>query len=264
MQEFKLCEENYFSSAMEWQYCGSSQFKRFCECPAKAMAMLKGEWVEEKTSSKAIGSYVDAYISNTLEIFKENYPDWFTQKGELKSLADIKKAQYIVERIENDELFKKYISGDHQTIMTGEIEGLKFKIKADSFFKDKNVCTDLKVVKDFEFIWNNKTGRKENFVEYWHYDWQAAIYSEIIRQNTGILPKYFIAAITKEKYSDLVLLNVSEQDLLIQLEIVKSMIPYVKAIKEGKAEATRCEHCDYCKSTKKLTQIINYRDLGNI
>lgn len=262
MQEFKLCEENYFSSAMEWQYCGSSQFKRFCECPAKAMAMLRGEWIEEKTDSLLVGSYVDAYMSGTLETFKEQNPEIFTQKGELK--ANFKKAEDIINRIENDELFKKYISGDHQTIMTGEIEGIKFKIKADSFFKDKNVCTDLKVVKDFELVWNNRTGRKESFVEYWHYDWQAAIYSEIIRQNTGILPKYFIAAITKEKYSDLALLNVSEQDLLIQLEIVKSMIPYVKAIKEGKAEATRCEHCDYCRATKKLTKIINYKDLSNI
>lgn len=262
MQEYGLSEENYFSSAMEWQYCGSSQFKRFCECPAKAMAMLKGEWVEEKTDSLLVGSYVDAYMSGTLEQFKEQNPEIFTQKGELK--AGFRKAEDIISRIENDELFKKYISGDHQTILTGEIEGLPFKIKVDSYFKNKNVCTDLKVVKDFEGIWNNKTNRKENFIEYWHYDWQAAIYAEIIRQNTGVLPKYFIAAITKEKYSDLALLNIPEQDLLMQLEIVKSMIPYVKEIKEGKKAPTRCEHCDYCRSTKKLTKIINYHDLGLI
>lgn len=260
MQE--LTEQSYFSPEMEWQYCGSSQFKRFCECPAKAMAMLRGEWVEEKTDSLLVGSYVDAYMSGTLEQFKEQNQEIFTQKGELK--AGFRKAEDIINRIENDELFKKYISGDHQTILTGEIEGLPFKIKVDSYFKDKNVCTDLKVVKDFEGIWNNKTNRKENFIEYWHYDWQAAIYAEIVRQNTGILPKYFIAAITKEKYSDLALLNIPEQDLLMQLEIVKSMIPYVKSIKEGKEQATRCEHCDYCKATKKLTKIINYHDLGLI
>lgn len=258
----ELNEQSYFSPEMEWQYCGSSQFKRFCECPAKAMAMLRGEWVEEKTDSLLVGSYVDAYMSGTLEQFKEQNPEIFTQKGELK--AGFRKAEDIINRIENDELFKKYISGDHQTILTGEIEGLPFKIKVDSYFKDKNVCTDLKVVKDFEGIWNNKTNRKENFIEYWHYDWQAAIYAEIVRQNTGILPKYFIAAITKEKYSDLALLNIPEQDLLMQLEIVKSMIPYVKSIKEGKEQATRCEHCDYCKATKKLTKIINYHDLGLI
>ena len=254
-----ITEENYFSPENELKYCGSSQFKRFCECPAKAMAMLKGEWVEEKTDSQLVGSYVDAYMSGTLDTFEEQNPEIFTQKGELK--AQFKKAKDIILRIENDTMFKKYISGDHQMILTGEIEGLPFKIKMDSYFKDKNVCTDLKVVKDFEKVWNNRTERKENFVEFWHYDWQAAIYAEIIRQNFGTLPKYFIAAITKEKYSDLAILNISEQDLLLNLEIVKSMIPYVKNIKEGKAEATRCECCDYCKSTKQLTKIINYRDL---
>lgn len=259
-----LTEQNYFSHEAELEYCGSTQFKRFCECPAKAMAILKGEWIEEKTPSQAIGSYVDAVISGTLDEFKENYSDWYTKTGELKSLVDIKKAQYIVERINNDELFKKYISGDHQTIFTGEIEGLPFKVKADSFFKDKAVCVDLKVVKDFETIYNPRTNNRENFVEFWHYDWQAAIYSEIIRQNIGTLPKFFIAAITKEKHSDLALLNVSEQDLLLNLEIVKSMIPMVKAIKEGKEEPTRCEHCDYCKESKKLNKIIDYRSLGKI
>lgn len=257
MQE--LTEKNYFSSEIEWKYCGSTQFKRFCECPAKAMAILKGEWIEEKTDSMLVGSYVDAYMSGTLDIFKEQNPEIFTQKGELK--AQFKKAEDIIRRIENDEMFKKYISGDNQKIFTGEIEGLPFKIKADSFFEDKAVCTDLKVVKDFEPIWNNRTGTKENFVNYWHYDWQAAIYSEIIRQNTGTLPKYFIAAITKEKHSDLALLNISQEDLLLNLEIVKSMIPMVKAIKEGKEEATRCECCDYCKENKKISKIINFRDL---
>lgn len=257
-----LQENNYFSKEMEWEYCGSTQFKRFCECPAKAMAILKGEWREEKTDSMLVGSYVDAYMSKTLDVFKELNPEIFTQKGELK--AQFKKAEDIIRRIENDEMFKKYISGDNQRIFTGEILGLKFKVKSDSYFEKPNVCTDLKVVKDFELVWNNRTGRKENFVEFWHYDWQAAIYSEIIRQNVGTLPKYFIAAITKEKHSDLALLNVPEESLLLNLEIVKSMIPTVKAIKEGKEEATRCEHCDYCRESKKITKIINFKDLENI
>ena len=37
-----LCEENYFSLEAEKEYCGSTQFKRFYECPAKAMAILNG------------------------------------------------------------------------------------------------------------------------------------------------------------------------------------------------------------------------------
>lgn len=256
----ELCEENYFSPEMERKYCGSTQFKRLCECPAKAMAILNGEWIEKKTPSMMIGSYVDAAISGTLDIFKAKNPEIFKKDGTLK--AEFVKAEQIVNAIENDEMFNKYVSGNNQRIFTGEIEGLPFKVKADSYFEDKNVCVDLKVLKDFEYIWNNNTKERENPIDYWKYTWQAAIYSEIIRQNTGKLPKFFIAAITKEEYPDKEIMNISEQDLLINLEIIKSMIPIVKDIKEGKAEAVKCGKCDYCKATKKVTHIIDYRDLG--
>lgn len=260
-----LTEANYFSQEMELKYCGSSQFKRFLDCPARAMAMLKGEWVEEKTESLLVGSYVDAYMSDCLDVFKEQNPEIFTQEkdGQKKLRAPYrKKAEDIIKRIENDELFKKYISGDNQRIFTGEIDGLPFKIKTDSFFEDKNVVTDLKVLKDFKPIYNEEKKEKENPIVYWHYDWQAAIYAEIVRQNTGKIPKYFIAAITKEKESDLAVVNIPEEELLLKLEIIKTLIPAVKAIKEGQMEATRCEKCDYCRATKKLKRIIDYRDLG--
>lgn len=255
----ELNNQNYFSKEMEMKYCGSTQFKRFAECPAKAMAMLKGEWVEKKTTSQLIGSYVDAYFSGEIEEFKANNPEIFKRDGTLK--AEFIKAEDIIRRIKNDEMFLKYVSGDNQKIFTGEICGLPFKVKADSFFEDKNVCVDMKIVKDFECIWNPRTNQKENFVDFWKYTWQAAIYSEIIRQNTGKLPKFFIAAATKEEHSDLAILNISEQDLLINLEILKAMIPGIKNIKEGYSEPIRCECCDYCKETRKVSKIIDYRDL---
>lgn len=254
-----LCEENYFSLEAEKEYCGSTQFKRFYECPAKAMAIINGEWQEEPTNSQLIGSYVDASISKTLDIFKVKHPEIFKKDKTLKS--EFVLAEKIVEAIRKDSLFNKYVSGDNQRIFTGEIEGLKFKVKTDSFFEKQNACVDLKVVKDFEPIWNEETRQKENFVDYWKYTWQAAIYSEIIRQNIGKLPKFYIAAITKEKYPDKVIMNVSENDLLYNLEIIKSLIPGTKAIKEGISVATRCEKCDYCKATKRLTKIIDYHDL---
>ena len=254
-----LTEENYFSQEAEKEYCGSTQFKRFVDCPAKAMAILNGEWVEEKTSALLIGSYVDAAISGTLDIFKAKNPEIFKKDGTLK--AEFVQAEKIVNIIENDPMFKKYVSGDNQRIFTGEIEGLKFKIKTDSFFEDKNVCVDLKVLKDFEYIWNNEQKEKQNPIDYWRYTWQAAIYSEIIRQNTGKLPQFFIAAVTKEKEPDKNIMLIPEDVILYNLETIRGLIPNVKAIKDGTIEATRCEKCDYCKSTKKINKIIDYRDL---
>ena len=254
-----LTEKNYFSPQAEKEYCGSTLFKRFCECQAKAIAMLNGEWIEKKTNALLIGGYVDASISGTLEDFKIENPEIFKKDGTLKS--EFIKAENIVKRIENDAMFKKYISGNNQTIFTGEIEGLKFKIKADSFFENKNVCVDLKVLKDFEYVWNDETKTRENPIDFWKYTWQAAIYSEIIRQNTGKLPMFFIAAITKEEESDLCLMNIPEEVILGKLELIKSLVPMVTAVKEGLIEPVRCEKCNYCKATKKINKIIDYRDL---
>lgn len=33
-----------------------------------------------------------------------------------------------------------------------------------------------------------------------------------------------------------------------------------QAIKEGKIQPTRCEHCAYCRATKRLTSILNYKE----
>ena len=39
-------------------------------------------------------------------------------------------------------------------------------------------------------------------------------------------------------------------------------ITHYQAIKEGRIQPTRCEHCDYCKATKHLTAILNYKELA--
>lgn len=258
----KLTNENYFSDWAEKNYCGSSQLKRFVACEAHAMAVLDGKWEDEKTTSLLIGSYVDSWMSDELVEFCQSHPELYKKDGTLK--AEFIKAEEIIEKIGNDEMFMKYISGDNQTIMTGDIEGLKFKIKIDSWHKDKNVCVDLKVLKDFMPIWNEELHEKQNVIDYWKYTWQAAIYCEIIRQNTGVMPKFFNALVTKEKEPDLAITNIPEDVILENLEIVKSYIPRIIELKNKKAEPIRCEKCDYCKATKKINKIIDYRNLGMI
>lgn len=152
------------------------------DCEARTMAKINGEWTEESTTALLVGSYVDAAVSGTLDLFKAKHPEILKKDGSLKS--EYVKADYILNRIERDELFMKYISGNHQTIMTGEIANVPIKIKIDSYFPDK-VIVDMKCVRDFEPIWNNETKTKENFVDYWKYTLQGALYQEIVRQNTG-------------------------------------------------------------------------------
>ncbi len=257
----KLTEENYFSEENNWKYAGSSQIKSFCDCEARTMAELKGEWQRPINTSLLVGSFVDASVSGTLEEFTKEHPEVFKRDGTLKS--EYVQATYILERMQRDELFNKYLNGDHQTIMTGNIERVPIKIKIDSYHKDKAIV-DLKCVKNFESIWNPITKEKENFVDYWKYTWQGALYQEIVFQNTGKKLPFFICAVTKELEPDLAILSIPQDVLDEKLNIIKTILPSIKEIKEGRQQPTRCEHCDYCKSTKKLTKIINYQDLDLI
>lgn len=253
-----ITEETYFSKENELKYCGSSQIKSFMDCEARTMAKINGEWEEEPSTALLVGSYVDAAVSGTLDIFKAKHPEILKRDGSLK--AEYVKADYILNRIQRDELFMKYISGDHQTIMTGEIANVPIKIKIDSYFPDKAIV-DLKCVKDFEPVWNNETKIRENFIDYWKYTLQGALYQEIVRQNTGKRLPFYIAAVTKETEPDIVVAGIPNEVLDIELEKIKEILPKIKMIKDGILEPTRCEKCDYCKWTKTLTKVLDYRDI---
>ena len=245
---------NYFSANNNLKYCGSSQFKDFLKCPAKAMAILNGELVQEETTALLIGSYVDSWFEGTLEQFKAEHPSIFKKDGTLK--AEYEKANAIIERISRDELFMKYMSGKKQVIKTGEIEGVPFKIKIDSYHKGKAIV-DLKVIKDFEPIWSDERGCYLDFIHYWGYDYQAAIYQAIEGNN---LP-FYICAVTKEAEPDFEVISIPQSWIDSAMSVIKNEIGIIQAIKNGEIEAERCGHCDYCRATKKLTRVISADEL---
>lgn len=169
-----LTEENYFSQENNMKYAGSSQIKDFIKCEDCALAKLKGEWLEEKSKAMMVSSYIDAAISGELDIFKEQNPEVFTKQGELK--ADYKIAEDVISQMQEDEIFMKYISGQPQVIMTGEISGVPVKIKIDSYHEGKCIV-DLKCMANLDLLWNEKTHQKENFIDYYDYVLQRSFVS---------------------------------------------------------------------------------------
>ena len=171
----KLNNNNYFDIEHRMKYTGSSEIKDFMKCEACALAKLRGEWEEETSKAMLVSSYIDAYLSNELDIFKEQHPDIFLKNGELKS--DYKQAEDVIEQMKKDEMFWKYVSGGkHQKIMTGVISGVPVKIKMDNYYKDKAII-DEKSVASFDLIWNEKTRQKENFIDYYDYPLQRCYLS---------------------------------------------------------------------------------------
>jgi hypothetical protein len=259
-----LTAENYFSPENNLKYMGSTDFKRFMSCESRALAAFRGEWVEEESTAMLVGSYVDAHFSGTLDIFRAQHPDIFTRSGSLKS--DFEQANNIIARIERDPMMMKYLSGQPQVIMTGEIAGVPFKIKIDSYHPGR-LIVDQKVMKDFNTVWKDGQGRVP-FVEAWGYDYQACLYQEIERQNRGADAKplpFVIAGATKEKPEpDIDLIGIPQDHLDGCLATVEALAPRYQEIKQGLVEPERCGRstCDYCKSTKELSGVIDYKEVG--
>ena len=251
-----LTAKYYFSKNNQMKYCGSSQFKDFLKCPARAMAILEGRYKEEDSTALLVGSYIDAWFEGRLNTFKMEHKEIFKRDGTLKS--EYEKANAIIDRVSRDELFMKYMSGKKQYIKTGEIEGVPFKIKIDSYHKGKAIV-DLKVIKDFNPIWNDQRAVKQDFIHYWGYDYQAAIYQAV----EGNKLPFYICAVTKEAEPDLAVIEIPQSWIDSAMAEIKNHIGIIQAMKQGELEyeADRCESCDYCRSTKKLKRVISAEEL---
>ena len=241
--------ENYFTPAMEAFYMGSTQFKRFLSCESSALAHIRGEIIEEKSTALLVGSFVDAYFSGELPLFKAQNPEICKKDGSLK--AEYLQAEYIIMRIERDAEFMDALSGKKQVIMTGVIAGVPFKIKVDSLLPDRIV--DQKVMRDMADVYSPEEGRRVPFWKAWSYEVQGAIYREVVRQNTGLLLPFGLAVATKEKETDLDLIQLPPSALDDALALVEEKAPYFDMLKKGMEEAERCGKCDFCRNTKILT-----------
>lgn len=270
--------ENYFAPEIQMAYMGASQFKSFRKCEAAALAEARGEHERPATTALLVGSYVDAHFSGEMDRFRSEHPELFKRDGSLKS--DYIKADEIIRCLEKDRLFSLLMSGRKQVIRTGFIAGVPFKIKIDSLLGPDEVSAivsefpetarvfgfgggtivDLKIMRDMEPVWSDEEHRYVNFVEAWGYDIQGAIYQAV---ESHMLP-FVLAVGTKENVPDFSALSVSDGDLQAKLAEIEDAAPRYQAIKEGKIPPRSCGRCDWCRAHKRLTSIIDYKEVGPV
>lgn len=255
----------------------ASQFKDFQRCEAAAMAKFQGHFTPAKSTALLVGGYVDAHFEGTLDVYRAQHPEIFKRDGTLKS--EFVKAEEVISRVEQDELFCILMSGKKQVIVTGEIGGVLFKGKIDSLlgvdeckellskfpetasvvgFGD-GMIVDLKCMRDMRRIWSDEGGGYVTFAEAWGYQYQGAIYQALERH---ALP-FVLAVATKEDSPNIEAINIPGDDLEIALDEVKELAPRYAAIKRGEIEPERCESCPYCIATKKLSRIIDWSELDS-
>ncbi len=241
-----LNDDTYYSMEANQAYFSVSQYKDFCKCEAMAMAKIRGKFEQKQTKAMLIGILVDCWFDGTLEKLRQESPNiFYCRNGALR--ADFRKADQIIKRVQQDERFMQYMSGEKQKILTFEMFGAPWKMKMDSFVE--GICiTDLKVVQNFKSL------------AFWRYDLQGAVYRQGCFSNGyGFLP-FYLAAATKEAVTNFDIFQIDHPTLDMALREIEDRMPRFVAVKSGLEKPNYCGTCDYCKSVKKA-RIRNYSEL---
>ena len=246
-----LTNGNYHATEANKAFWSVSMFKAFDKCEASGLAQCRGLYKREMTDALLIGSYVDAYFSGELDEFMGNHEnEMFKKNGEL--YAKFENANKMINAVECQPLMMDYLEGEKQAVRTGKLFGVDWKIKMDVCNGERIV--DFKTVKDFEPLYKEGFG-KLNWIEYWGYDIQGAVYQKIEQISSGRdkpLP-FYIVAVTKEKVPDVAVIQLPQSVLDTALKIVEAKIDRFDLIKMGEIEPEGCGKCEYCKSVKVLT-----------
>ena len=251
-----LTSDSYYTTEANAAFFSTSQYKDFLKCPAMAMAKLRGEYEPEYGRALLLGSYVDEMLTGSDESIKrfivEHMPELFKKNGD--RYADVQQADATIVRIRKQPKVMEYLSGEHQVIMTGKLEGVPFKGKFDSY-KPGEFLVDLKYLKSLR-----SPNLFENVLDYWGYPTQMAVYQELVFQNTGERLRCYIVAATKETPAHITVCEIDQHTLDQRLEEVKNNILRFQKIKNGEIPAERCESydCSYCTETKVITEPIPY------
>lgn len=242
-----ITTDNYYSQEANTGYWSASQVKAFLKCEASALAEIQGDYEPKDTTALLVGSFIDAYVEGLQSFakFNERHPEIYKRDGTLK--ADFAKAKAMIDRMEHSPVFMDYLTGDKQTILTGELFGLPFKAKLDIYRPGERIV-DLKTVKDLDPVYVQGEGRLA-YYDAWNWPLQLAIYQALEGNH---LPCY-LAVVTKEDPPTLDLVEIPQWRLDAELKFLETIMPRLDAIKSGIIEPERCEHCAYCRETKEIT-----------
>jgi hypothetical protein len=261
-----LLGEDYYSAASARQYWSISQYKRFRECEARALAELEGEWEDQRDNTALlVGNMVHSYFESPeahKKFMDENADAMISKAGKTKGQlkADFLVGQRMIERLEADKQFMEYYVGQKEVAVTGEIEGVEFKGKIDCLNVEKGYFVDIKTTKsDIDsMVWvqDEASGRniQVRWFEAWGYVLQMAAYKKMLKEQYGKEFIPVIYAVTKESTPDTrAIVFQSQEKLDYELSELSMLIKHLDDVKKGKEEAKPCGHCEYCK-TKALSQ----------
>ena len=256
--------EQYYGTDANYEYMSASQLKAFIgtpgihACEERALAELSGQFVRADNMALTVGSYVDVMLTGTEDEqheFRESHPEMISSRGPTKGQikSEYRTADEMIARAfadaDNGGIFMRALTGERQKVVTGEILGHKFKGRIDVL--GDGFITDLKTVENVNKRYYNEG--YYDFISWWGYDLQGAIYQELVYQQTGNKLPFYIAALSKQTPCDIDLIQVPQERLDEAMErVTQSALDRIAALKSGEERPERCGRCDWCRLTKVI------------
>ena len=272
----QITEENYHDPEIDKAYMSFHTWAALHgtlgmpACEARTMAELNGEFEEEKISDAfLLGGYVDAALvgdENELNKFKEAHPEMFVTRGDRKGELQAKYliADKMIERCKQDELFMGSLAGEHQARLGGTLGGGPVKAKIDSYVRGKAIV-DLKTTREMHKQFYIPDFGHVDFISYYGYINQLAIYREMVKELFNEELPCFIAPVSKSEYPEIKLVHIDDVSLFDAWTEIKNSLENgsIVDVWRGNVEPIRCNkpECHYCTATEVLTEPINYKDL---
>lgn len=253
-----ISKENYYTPEADKKTFSVSQYKLFKSCETKALAKVRGEYRQADSEAFLLGKYIHSWSEGTLEEFKNENPALFSTrgatKGQLKSSFMV--ANKMIETLEKDSVCMKFLEGEKEVLIQGELFGVKWRGMVDILNINKGFFADLKTTQG---IYKKYSGF--NFIENYGYIEQMAVYRELIKQQFGkdLIP--YIVAVTKEDIPDKAVIRIDKGYTDSKLQEMEFYVERFQAIKDGKVDPVGCGSCDYCKSVNKVSRILSLSDL---
>ncbi|HEO2540739.1 TPA: PD-(D/E)XK nuclease-like domain-containing protein [Streptococcus agalactiae] len=260
MTSLDLLGKDYYSRESAIRYWSISQYKRFRECEARALAELRGDWTDTRDNTALlVGNYVHSYFESEKAHSKfvdENKTAMLstrgTTKGQLKK--DYVIAEQMIEALKNDYQFMKYYQGKKEEAVTGFLGGVEFKGKIDCLNVDYGYFVDIKTTKGSidDTVWNGQ--ERVYWFEAYGYILQMAAYKTMLEAKYNKPFKPIIYAVTKETPPDTRAIAIENVDAMqMELDSLAQNIKHLDDVKKGIDPPKPCGHCEYCRANQ-LTQ----------
>lgn len=257
-QTWTLDKKNYHSIEADRRYFSVSQFKSFVECEAKTMAKLSEEYNDAHSNALLVGSYVHAAFESDEafnQFVEENNGSIFKARG--GKYTDFDTADRMIEAIKSDPFAMFAMEGEKEEIFTAHLFGADWKIKVDSINHNRKTFSDLKTTQELhKRYWSEKYDGWVSFVEAWDYVLQMAVYRRVLQENFGQTYTPYIIAVTKENPPNKAVIHFDETRFDFEYEYLEMKMERLLEVKSGKVAPVKCNKCDYCRSTKKLSDTI--------